>query len=71
MSKIQQALLSLAIRCAVIAAVAVVNYLITAFSSGVITLPLPVVTIPTVGLLLSEADTWLVNWEKSNNVITQ
>jgi hypothetical protein len=68
LSKLGQALLSLGIRVAVIAAVAVVNYLIAGLSNGTITLPDPALTVPALGLVLSEADSWLVTWEKANGL---
>ena len=61
MSKTQQAFVSLGIRIVVIAAVAIVDYLVKNVTS--LGLPDPTLTVPLVGLILSEADTWLVNYE--------
>jgi len=61
MSKTQQAIVSLAIRVGVIAAVAVLDFLVKNLTS--IGLPDASLTVPVVGLILSEADTWLVNYE--------
>ena len=61
MTKSEQALLSFGIRVVVIGAVAVLDYLVKNITS--IGLPDAGVTVPVVGLILSEADTWLVNWE--------
>jgi hypothetical protein len=67
MTKFPQALLSWSIRLGAVAVVAVLDYLITALNHGLITLPYPAITVPLVGNALAEADTWLVNWEKSND----
>jgi hypothetical protein len=61
MTKTEQALLSFGIRVVVIALVAALDFLIKNITT--IGLPDPNITVPIVGLVLSEADTWLVNWE--------
>lgn len=61
MSKTQQAFISLGIRLGVIAAVAVLDYLVKNLTG--IGLPDATVTVPVLSLVLSEADTWLVNYE--------
>ncbi len=64
MSNFKQALVSLSIRLVVIAAIAVLDYVSASISSGTFQLPLPSVVVPVLGLIVSEADTWLVNWQK-------
>ena len=71
MTKFQQALVSFGIRIVVVGAVAAINYAVSSLSSGAVQLPDGTVTVPILGLLLSEADTWLVNWEKNNIPTTQ
>lgn len=66
MTKTQQALLSFFIRVGVIAAVAVLNFITAGLTNGTLQLPIPAVLIPLIGLVLSEADTWLVNWQTAN-----
>ena len=61
MSNFKQAVVSLLIRCLVIGAVAVVNTLLASYKT--ISLPDPGLTVPLLGLILSEADTWLVDYE--------
>ncbi len=63
-SKFQQSLLSLVIRVVVIAAVAGLDYLLKVYTT--FQLPDPAFSIPALGLILSEADSWLVQWEKEN-----
>lgn len=64
MTKIQQAFVSLGIRLGVIAAIAILDYLIKNITN--IGLPDALLTVPVLGMILSEADTWLVNWEGTN-----
>jgi hypothetical protein len=71
MTKSQQALVSFAIRIVAIAAVAVLDYVSAGLSNGTFQLPLPAVFVPIIGLVVSEADTWLVQWEKTNEVVPQ
>ena len=63
MTKTEQALLSFGIRVVVIGAIAILDYLSKSLTSGALQLPDPTLTVPVLGLLVSEADTWLVNWE--------
>jgi hypothetical protein len=63
MTKTQQALLSLGIRLGVIAAVAVLNFISAGLTNGTLQLPIPAILVPVIGLIISEADTWLVNWQ--------
>ena len=67
MNKTQQALLSFGIRVIAISAVAAINFISSAFTNGTLQLPVPTVVIPFIGLLISEADTWLVNWNNTIN----
>ena len=60
-NKVIQSLVSFGIRVLVIAAVAGLDYVIKNISS--VGLPDPGITVPLVGLVLSEADTWLVDYE--------
>ena len=62
MTKKEQAFVSLVIRLVVIGAIAILDYLSKALTSGALQLPDPTVTVPVLGLIVSEADTWLVNW---------
>ena len=64
LNKFGQALLSLGIRIAVIGAVAGLDYLMKVYTG--FNLPDPAFTIPTLGLIISESDSWLVQWEKEN-----
>jgi hypothetical protein len=66
MTKTQQAFLSFVIRVGVIAAVAVLNFVSAGLTNGNLQLPIPAVLVPLIGLVLSEADTWLVNWQTTN-----
>lgn len=61
MNKTTQAFISLGIRVVVIGVVAALDFLIKNITT--VGLPDPTITVPIVGLILSEADTWLVNWE--------
>ena len=61
MSKQKQALVSLLIRIVVIMVLAGLDFVIKNITT--IGLPDPAVTVPLLGLMLSEADTWLVNYE--------
>jgi hypothetical protein len=61
MPKTQQAIVSVLIRVFVIAALAVLDYLIKNLTT--IGLPDPGLTVPFLGLILAEADTWLVNYD--------
>lgn len=70
MNKYLQAALSLAVRVVVIGAVAGLDFLAKQVSGGAVQLPDPTITIPIVGLVISEADTWLINWEKVNGLVS-
>lgn len=61
MTKTQQAFISLGIRVLVIGIVAMLDFIIKNLTS--FGLPDANVTVPILGLIFSEADTWLVNWE--------
>ncbi len=64
MTKSEQAFLSFAIRIIVIGAIAILDYI--SKSLGGWNLPDATVTVPLLGLIVSEADTWLINWESAN-----
>jgi len=70
MTKTNQALLSLLIRVVVIGVVAALDFIVAGLSNGSVQLPIPAVLVPVLGLILSEADTWLVNWEKTQTPAT-
>ena len=53
--------MSLGIRLVVIGLIAILDYAVKNITS--FGLPDASVTVPVIGLILSEADTWLVNWE--------
>lgn len=67
LSKFGQACLSLGIRVVAVGAVAGVEYLLKIYTT--FGLPDPVLTVPLLGGVLAEADTWLVKWE--NSVVPQ
>ncbi len=62
MTKTEQAIVSFVIRGLVIGCIAFLDYISKSLSSGAIQLPDPAITVPILGLIVSEADTWLVNW---------
>ncbi|MFZ0685357.1 MAG: hypothetical protein WAM89_07415 [Terriglobales bacterium] len=66
MTKLQQALTSLGIRLAVLCGLVVLNFIISSISGW--SVPDPSVTLPVLSLVLSEADTWLVDYAKANNI---
>ena len=66
MTKSEQALLSFGIRVVVIGAIAILDFVSKSLTSGALQLPDPTFSVPILGLLVSEADTWLVNWEGTN-----
>jgi hypothetical protein len=68
MSKIAQAIVSLLIRLVVIGILAILDYAIKNITT--FGLPDATITVPVLGLILSEADTWLIAWNgKQPNVI--
>lgn len=64
MTKTEQAFVSLAIRIVVIGVIAILDYTIKNLTS--FGLPDATITVPVIGLVLSESDTWLVNWQAAN-----
>ena len=68
LSKLKQALLSFGIRVFVFAALLGLDYISAGLSNGSVQLPDPALLLPVLTLIISEADTWLVNWSKANNV---
>jgi len=68
MSKLQQALVSLGIRIAVIAGLAILDFVSVSLTNGTLQLPYPAVSITLIGLLVSEADTWLVNYAGTHGI---
>jgi hypothetical protein len=66
MTKLEQALVSLGIRLAVLCGLVIVNFIISSISGWGI--PDPAITLPVASLILSEADTWLVDYAQANNI---
>jgi hypothetical protein len=66
MTKFQQALLSLGIRLAVLCGLVIINFIVSSISGWGV--PDPAVTLPVASLILSEADTWLVDYADANNI---
>lgn len=62
LTKFGQATLSLGIRLLVIGAIAGLDYL----SKNITGLSISPIYLPFIGLVISEADSWLVKWEQAN-----
>lgn len=64
-SALGQSLLDILIKVGVAAVIALVNAVIAALTNGAIQLPYEAVTLPIATLLLSQLDSYLVNWSGS------
>jgi hypothetical protein len=63
-------LLDIGIKVCVGAVILLINFVTTALSNGTITLPDPVITLPVLTLLLSQFDSFVVDYAKKENIPT-
>lgn len=68
-SNLGQSLLDLGIKLGAAIIVLALNFISTAVSNGSIQLPNPALTVPVLGLILSQFDSWFVQWTKDNNIV--
>lgn len=67
-SALSQTLFDILLKVAGVAVVALLNFVATGLSNGSIQLPAPALTTPILGLIVSQLDTFFVEW---NNKIQQ
>jgi hypothetical protein len=63
-------LLDIGIKVCVGAVILLIDFVTTALSNGTITLPDPVITLPVLTLLLSQFDSFVVDYAKKENIPT-